>query len=203
MKTAYVLTLWILGMFAACSEKESNSPGEGPMERAGKAVDRTAQTAMQDTRNGILHSKVRLALLEALGTDALRLEIDVAAGAVSLSGNVREPSSQEQARALTLEVEGVKTVTTDIHVLPADSDDEDSSKDMGEKISDRMLEAKVRLKLLGAVGAPALKIGIAADDGAITLSGTSADPKVQAQITAAAKDTEGVNRVIDAINAKS
>jgi osmotically-inducible protein OsmY len=203
MKTACVSTVLILGICAACSEQEPNSQGEGPMERAGKAVDRTADTAARETRNGILHSKVRLALLEALGTDALRLEIDVDEGNVSLSGNVREPNSRDQARELALKVDGVNDVQADIHLVAAGSDDVEPSKDMDEKISDRMLEAKVRLKLLGAIGAPALKIGIAADDGAITLSGSVADPKLRAQISKTAKDTEGVSRVIDAIDTNS
>jgi len=64
----------------------------------------------------ILHSKVRLALLDALGTDALRMQIDVDDGNVSLAGNVRARASRDLAGEVARRVGGVKVVRTDLHV---------------------------------------------------------------------------------------
>jgi hyperosmotically inducible protein len=190
-------------MLAACSDKSPDSQGEGPLERAGKAVDRTAQAAVRETRNGILHSRVRLALLEALGTDALRLEIDVDEGDVSLSGGVREPTSRDRAGELARKVEGVKSVRTSLHLAAGGSDDAEPQNDTGKEVADRMLEAKVRLKLLDTIGAPALEVGIAADNGTVTFSGALADPTLRARIASTAKDIDGVARVVNEIDMKS
>src|SRR5512134_1736142 len=170
MKNLYVSALMLAGLLAAC-DKGPDASVEGPIERAGKAVDRTTQAAVRETGNAVLHSKVRLALLDALGSDALRMEIDVDEGNVSLAGKVREPGSRDRAAEIVRKVAGVKDVKTDLALAPEGSDDVAPIDKLGRDVADRKLEAKVQLKLLEEIGAPALKVGIHAADGIVTLSG--------------------------------
>jgi len=149
--------------------------------------------------NAILHSKVRLALLDALGTDALRMEIDVDDGNVSLAGKVRARASLELAADVARKVGGVKAVKDDLRVVTEGSDDTEPLDKAGKDVADRKLEAKVQLKLLEEFGAPALKVGVAAADGAVTLSGNPDDRDLLARAEAIAKSTPGADRIINDI----
>ena len=142
--------------------------------------------------NAILHSKVRLALLDALGTDALRMEIDVDQGSVSLKGQVRAPGSRELAGEVARKVGGVKSVTEDLRVVTEGSDDAEPL-DRAGKVADRKLEAKVQLKLLEEIGAPALTVGIDAADGVVTLSGRPGDRDLLARAEETAMSVGGVS----------
>lgn len=53
MKTPILLSLCAAGMVisAAACHKETDKPAEGPMERAGKAVDHTAEKAGDDAKD--------------------------------------------------------------------------------------------------------------------------------------------------------
>lgn len=207
MKILSVSTLLVAGLFAGCSDQGPASSGEGPIQRAGnaagKAVDRTVQATVRETGNAILHSKVRLALLEALGTDALRMEIDVNEGNVSLAGNVREPASRDRAADVVRKVGGVKDVKTDLRLVMAGTDDVPPMDKLGKEVADQKLEAKVRLALLEEIGAAALKVSIKAADGTVTLSGNLDERDLRDRAEKTAKGTEGVNRVVDDIGIQS
>jgi len=153
----------------------------------------TGATLPHANGDAILHSKVRLALLEALGTDAARMEIDVAGGTVSLAGNVRAPDSRELAGDIVRSVGGVTDVRTDLQLVMVGSDDAGPLDEGGKEVSDRKLEATVRLKLLEELGAPALRIGIHAADGTVTLSGRPGDRDLLARAEEAAMSLGGVN----------
>jgi len=59
-----------------------------------------------------------------------------------------------------------------------------------------VLEAKVRQKLLEEIGASALKMGIHAADGIVTLSGDPDERDLLTRAEDTAKSIGGVNRVI-------
>lgn len=198
-----VLTLLVAGLLAACSDQKPGSPAEGPVERAGseagKAIDRTVQAAVRETGNAVLHSKVRVALLDALGTDALRMEIDVNEGNVSLAGKVRDAASRDRAGDVVRKVTGVKDVTVDLQLMAQGSDDVVPPDELAGAVADRKLEAKVRLQLLEEIGAAALKLGIEVEDGAVTLSGRLDEAGLRNRAEEAAKGIDGVDRVINDI----
>jgi hyperosmotically inducible periplasmic protein len=207
MKILCVSTLVIAGLSGACADQGPDSSGKGPIERAGtaagKAVDQTVQATVLETGNAILHSKVRLALLDALGTDALRMEIDVNDGNVSLAGKVREPASRDRAGEVARNVGGVKEVKTDLSLVMQGSDDVAPADKLSKEVADQKIEAKVRLKLLDEVGAAALKVNVKAADGTVTLSGNLDQRDLRDQAEAAAKATDGVSRVINNIETKT
>lgn len=196
-------TLVVVGLLAACSDQESAPPGEGPVERAasaaGKAVDRTVQAAVRETGNAVLHSKVRVALLDALGTDALRMEIDVNDGTVSLAGEVRDAASRDRAPEVVREVTGVKDVKTDLKILAKGSDDVAPEDQLARELADRKIEAKVRLQILEEIGAAALKLTVEARDGVVTLSGDLDDRDLRDRAEKVAEGVDGVSRVVNDI----
>jgi osmotically-inducible protein OsmY len=201
MKNLFVSTLLLTGLLAACDQKDLT--GEGPMERAGKAVDRTTHAAIRETGNAVLHSKVRVALLEALGADALRMQIDVDDGNVSLSGRVREPGSRERAAAVAGEVGGVQSVKADIGLIADGSGDVPPADKLGKELADRTLEAKVQLRLFGEFDAQVLRVTVAALNGAVTLSGDMDNKDLRARAEETVRTTEGVSQVINHIAIKS
>jgi hyperosmotically inducible protein len=207
MKILCISTFLAAGLLGACSDQGPDSTGKGLIERAGtaagKAVDRTAEVAVRETGNAILHSKVRLALLDALGTDALRMEIDVSEGHVSLSGTVRQPASRDQAGDVARKVGGVKDVKTDLSLVTEGSDDVAPVDRLAKDVADQKLAAKVRLKLLDDIGAPALGVSVKAVDNTVTLSGDMDDAKLKTRAAATAEGTEGVSRVINDIETRS
>ena len=146
--------------------------------------------------NAILHTKVRLALLDALGSDALRMEIDVDDGNVTLAGRVRARASGERAGDVARAVGGVKNVRTNIHIVtetPAGTGPLDA---VSKEVADRMLEAKVRLRLLEEIGSPALNVRIEATDGTVAILGDADERDLLARAERAAKSIGGVNLVV-------
>lgn len=141
--------------------------------------------------------KVKLALLEKLGTDALRIDVDTNAGAVHLGGTVSERETAELASTVTRSVAGVQSVDNDLEVRGT-PDTVGGAVDEGEReVKDAVLESRVRLALIDQLGGDGFKIGTEAASGVVTLefpSDLPADRRDQAKSAVAAVD--GVAEVI-------
>ena len=60
--------------------------------------------------------RVKLELLQKLGTDALRVEVDSQGDKVRLSGEVKKRATAELAEDVARKVEGVRSVENDLRV---------------------------------------------------------------------------------------
>jgi osmotically-inducible protein OsmY len=142
--------------------------------------------------------KVKLALLEELGTDSLRIDVDADGGAVTLDGTVRKRETVELASTVAKSVEGVASLRSDLELEAAKgSDAEGAVAEAEAEVKDAILETRIRLALLDELGADGFKIGTEAASGVVTLEFEPAWSSVQKQkAIAAARGVGGVNKVI-------
>jgi len=180
-----MIALMTAALVGACSSEETSddtATKEGPMEKAGKKMDEMAEKAAGAMSTAYLHTKVRAKLLDGIGTDALRIDIDVEDGKVVLNGTVRKRQTKELAGEIVGNLEGVKSVESKLGHNPAGTDDPGPMEEAGEELADAMLATKVRMALLDELGADALDIDIEVAGGKVVLSGQTkkADAAVEA-----------------------
>jgi osmotically-inducible protein OsmY len=201
--------LLIVALLAGCNAQDDTpdaDPDEGPMEKAGKKMDEMADKtakkmdAMGDQASAALsaaylHTKVRGKLLDGVGMDALRIEIDVKGDHVILNGTVREANSPELAVEMVETLEGVESVESKLVHKPASSDDPDPMETAKSGIADAVLATKVRVALLDAIGTDGVPLDIDVADGVVVLSGAVPDEKKAEAAAAAARGVENVKSV--------
>jgi len=182
-----VVSLWLAAALVVCASlvmAASNDESQGTLAKL-----RT-------------EAAVRLALLGSLGADGLRIGIDVVGDTVILSGEVKKRSSQELAKEVALGVDGVTAVKNNLR----HRDDEDGGPvsgavaDLEGEVADAALESRVKLALFDQVGKAALDVEVEATDRVVSLRGNVADARQRSLAVDAAKQTAGVERVIDLLS---
>jgi osmotically-inducible protein OsmY len=152
--------------------------------------------------DAVLNVKVRTALLEKLGTDALGIAIDVNGPSVVLSGSVDKSETKTGARPAAAAVKGVGSVQDRITLGhgPATRTHE-ATAEAQRNFENALLEARVKGRLFEQVGENAFKIGVRARSGVVTLEGAVPTAAVHSTALETAKGTKGVVRVADGIGA--
>lgn len=115
---------------------------------------------------------VKLALLNKLGNDSLRIDVETNNGAVNLSGTVNKRETLELAETIAESVSGVKTVDNDLNLKANEQNPSTASVAAGEaeaEVKDAVLETKIRLALVDKMGTDGFRIGTEAASGVITL----------------------------------
>jgi osmotically-inducible protein OsmY len=150
----------------------------------------------------ILHSKVRLALLENIGGSALGIDIDVHGHDVTLSGKLDEREHEELAAKYAKQVEGVKNVDNDLEWKQAEgkSSMEKTAMEVDRELEDSVLAARVKLALFGEIGADALGVEVEAAGDTVTLSGEVESENEREMAVATARDVDGVEQVEDLLS---
>lgn len=143
---------------------------------------------------------VKLVLLNKLGTDSLRVDVDAVAGAVTLTGMVARRETKELAETVAKSVEGVKSVNNDIRLDSDVANPSKASVAAGEteaELEDALLQTKVRLALVDKMGSDGFKIGTDAADGVVTLefekSFTAGRRQEAAEVV---RSVDGVKKVV-------
>jgi osmotically-inducible protein OsmY len=137
--------------------------------------------------------KVKAALLEKLGTDALGIKVAVVGDKVTLTGAVSKRSTEELAEEVARSVEGVKKVDNRLEVVESAQ----SSGNVENEASDSLLESKVKMALASEIGRHAWKVEVEATDGVVSLRGTVPDRQRHEIAVKTAKETKGVRKVVD------
>jgi osmotically-inducible protein OsmY len=133
----------------------------------------SAGDAGESTR--ALALRVRLELLQKLGVDGLRVEVDAQEGKVHLGGRVKKRATAELAEEVARTVDGVGSVSNDIRVEGAESPTTPGQKvdaALGEaerELADAALETRARLALVDRLGSDGFRIGTDAASGVLTL----------------------------------
>jgi hyperosmotically inducible protein len=148
----------------------------------------------------VLNVKVRTALLEKFGTDALGIGVDVNGANVVLSGSVDKQETRDGAKAAASSVKGVGNVENRITLGngPATRTKEASRK---ARINwkNSLLEARVKGRLFEQVGENAFKIEVKASGGTVTLTGSVPTENIRATALDTARGTKGVVRLVDRV----
>jgi len=144
---------------------------------------------------------VRLALLHKLGVDALGISISVDGSQVTLAGEVGSRATQELAKEVALDVEGVSDVadriTARAEATSADTAVARAVGDAEREVADATLESQVKLRLLDTLGLKAFKVEVEATDGAVSLRGTVPSREHRTIALETARTTGGVVKVVD------
>lgn len=143
--------------------------------------------------------KVKLALLDHLGSDGLRVDVETTGGDVLLRGTVNKRETMELANTVARSVSGVDGVRNDIEVgTPTTSSKAGAAVGEAEaEVKDAVLSSKVRLALVDRMGGDGFRIGTEVASGAVTLelpSGLTPARRQEAMDTA--KGVSGVERVL-------
>ncbi|MCX7895335.1 MAG: BON domain-containing protein [Thermoanaerobaculum sp.] len=149
------------------------TPTPGPLQRAGQALDQAAAQVGKTLENALLEVKVRVALLEHLKQDALRVGVKVSASTVLLEGVVRTRASQALAEEVARSVPGVERVVNRLRVeeVPSGSPVARAVGRVEQEVADALLEAKIKAHLLEVMGLAAFQVEVEATDGVVSLSG--------------------------------
>jgi len=150
--------------------------------------------------DALLNVKVRTALLEKFGTDALGIAIEANGTSVVLSGSVDKPETKAGARPAAAAVKGVGSVQDRITLGhgPATRTHE-ATAEARRNFENALLEARVKGRLFEQVGENALKIGVRARSGVVTLEGAVPTAAVHTTAIETATGTKGVVRVVDEV----
>jgi osmotically-inducible protein OsmY len=159
----------------------------------------------ENVEDASLGADVRLALIDKLGFDALGITVDTAGGSVYLTGRVEKRATQELAEEVALSVPGVTKVENRLSLKPAPSSDTVVEKAVSNselEVEDAALELRVGKNLLGEIGRHALSLEVESTDGVVSLRGRVPDRERKELALRAARDTQGVKKVIDLIEVR-
>lgn len=138
---------------------------------------------------------VKAKLIEKLGSDGLRIDVQMNGTTAVLTGQVEKKESQELAKEVALSVAEVKNVDNRLTQNPAK--ETSASKDLELEIRDGALETKVKSILLTEVGANAMKIEVEATNGVVSLRGTVPSAEVARVAVDKSKAISGVKKVVN------
>ncbi len=201
---------WPVGVAAALlacvAQAASPTPTPGPAAKVGGAIDRAWSTVQDGVADALLVTRVRVALLERLKEDGMRVTIQVHGTTVELSGRVEKPENAELAGKVAASVSGVRAVQNRVTVVPSGQVAEPPiAHALGEAeraVANALLEAKVKARLLEELGRVAFDVEVEAKDGVVTLSGTVPDTARAEVVVRVARATKGVRELHDLLKVK-
>jgi osmotically-inducible protein OsmY len=149
--------------------------------------------AADETLSWTTTLKVKLALLEKLGSDALRVDVDTVGDEVRLGGAVAKRETAELAETIARSVPGVARVDNDLKVAEPSG----AATEAEAEVKDAVLESKVRLALIDRLGSDGFRIGTEAASGVVTLEFPAAMPAERRRdAQAATRKVSGVEKVV-------
>jgi osmotically-inducible protein OsmY len=156
------------------------------------------QVAAESTRSVGL--RVKLELLQKLGTDALRIDVDAKGGKVHLAGEVKKRATAELAEEVARKVEGVTGVTNELRVAGQDAPTSSAEALLAEaerEVADAALEVRVSLALVDRMGSDGFRIGTDAASGVMTLEfPATIEPARRRDALRTAEQVPGVVKVV-------
>ena len=190
----------MLGL-AASGRAASPTPSPGVGARAGDAIDRALGAVSDELADAIVKTKIRVAMLEHLKSDGLRVQVDVRAGVVNLSGEVQRRADQKLAEQVAASVDGAKEVHSKVTVAAGAGPTPPPVAGFVGKVErnfdDVLLEARIKGRLLEEIGKAAFKIEVSAVDGVVSLSGIVPDEAREKLAVKVAQGTGGVKELHD------
>jgi len=160
------------------------------------AVGAYAATKEPTDPDWMTTAKVKLALLEKLGADALEINVDTTDGRVTLRGDVEKRESKELAPRYAKSVEGVRSVESELRLEAGGAYGKSAAAEAEAEVKDAILESRLRIALIDALGTDGFKIGTEAASGVVLLEFDTDMPSATRQhAVRVAQALEGVSRV--------
>lgn len=142
---------------------------------------------------------VKLALLNKLGTDSLKIDVDTDGGAVVLRGAVNKRETSELAGTVAKAVTNVKSVNNELTLATADASTTKAVAAEAEaELKDALVETNVRIALLDRLNTDGFKVSTEVASGVVTLSfDKDLSAARRAEAVTAAKSVNGVTKVVN------
>jgi osmotically-inducible protein OsmY len=165
----------------------------------GEALDSAASKVGQTLEEALLEAKVKVALLEHLKKEALKVEVEASGTTVTLEGVVSSRGYQSLAEEVARSVSGVTKVENRVRVAeaPGGGPVSRAARMVEQETADALLEAKIKAKLLEVMGVAAFQVEVEAAEGVVSLSGTV---KEKEQKTLAEKTAKAVPGAVEVHN---
>jgi osmotically-inducible protein OsmY len=163
-----------------------------------EAVVAQADAAVEDA---ILGLRIKTALLDKLGWEATRINVDVKTGTVWLTGKVRSRATIGTAEEIARATPGVKELKN-VLALEAGADKGKVAKAVEHaqrEVDDAVLESRVKGSLLQQMGRVGFSVEVEANGGVVTLSGKVPDGLRHKLALQTAARVSGVTKVVDLI----
>ncbi len=169
----------------------------GPLQRVGEAIDKAASRVGQTLEEALLEAKVKVALLEHLKKEALKVEVEASGTTVTLEGVVSSRGYQSLAEEVARSVSGVTKVENRVRVAeaPGGGPVSRAARKVEQETADALLEAKIKAKLLEVMGVAAFQVEVEATEGVVSLSGTVKEKEQKALAEKTAKAVPGAVEV--------
>lgn len=144
-------------------------------------------------------AQLRRLMVDKLGTDAEGIRVTLVDDEAILTGTVQERATQELAKEVALNFNGVGKVDNQ---LEAATDDTVVSGQLANEAEDARLEIEVKRAVSGELGQHAKEVEVEVTDGAVSLRGPVPDQtRLELALGAAAK-VEGIHKVVDLLTVK-
>ena len=164
----------------------------------------TAADASADLSDALLSLRVRSTLLEKLGREGLRIEVEAEGGQVVLGGQVKKRAFADRAADVARSVPGVQGVDNQIDLAPAAGRKafERAGERWEARVKDAILETRVKSRLVEELGKAGFPLEVEASDGAVSLSGELPDRARHDTAVQVARKVPGVTKVMDRIETR-
>lgn len=159
----------------------------------------TKANMAQRFEDATLTATVKSKLLWNSVTEALNIDVDSAAGVVTLKGRATSPEGKDLAGSLASNTDGVTSVNNLISISAADSiasRTEPQASNPAEQLSDAWITSKVKSSLIYSRNLDGLNIKVETKDGLVTLNGVVAnfaEKELAVEITRNIRGVKGVN----------
>lgn len=143
--------------------------------------------------------RVKLELLQKLGSDAMHVDVEADGGEVVLGGEVKKRATAELAEEVARKVDGVRSVKNDIKVAGQEGAGgvDRALAETEHELSDAALETRVRIALVDKMGTDGFRIGTDAASGTLTLEFPKKMSRARRnEAMKIAKTVEGVEKVV-------
>ncbi|HBB66560.1 MAG: transport-associated protein [Elusimicrobia bacterium GWA2_56_46] len=139
-----------------------------------------------------LRDRVKITLMFHKSVSAMKTEVKVEEGVVTLGGQAESQAQKELTTEYARDVEGVKDVKNEMTVS---MDFKNAPQTAKEKIDDASITAQIRMALLFHRSTSALTTSVSADKGVVTLGGRAGNDAEKALVSKLVEDVNGVKSV--------
>lgn len=147
-----------------------------------------------ENSDGWIAMKVKAALLLHRNVNALKTNVDVKKGVVTLSGEALSGAQKELTGEYARDVSGVTNVRNKMTVVKAPND---GWQTWNEIVDDASVGAQVKVTLFFHRSTSAVHTDIAVRNGVVTISGKARNNAEKELVGKLAKDVKGVNSVVN------
>jgi osmotically-inducible protein OsmY len=172
---------------AAADNEPAAAVDSAPAVDAAPAVPSNQQLADKE-------AQLRQLIIAKLGTDAEGIRVTLVGEKATLTGRVGERSTQELAKEVALTFPGVRKVDNQLAAVKGDSV---GPGNLGNEAKDAKLEIEVKKAVSSEIGKYADNVEVEVVDGVVSLRGPVPDRARRDLALKAAKQVDGVRKVVD------